>query len=197
MIIGIGIALIVVTRSLIQPISIISTLLMAYVTSLGLTKLFSTYVLGRDMLTWNTPFFTFIMLVALGVDYSIFLMVRYRDNALEGGTMTQRITKAASVIGAVVISAAIILSGTFAAMIPSGITTLIQVALAVIIGLILLVFLLPLVMSSVISMTDRQMKQNNHPEGPGPHADPSPKTPAPTTPKQAAKPTRSGMHSRA
>jgi RND superfamily putative drug exporter len=197
MIIGIGIALIVVTRSLIQPISIISTLLMAYVTSLGLTKLFSTYVLGRDMLTWNTPFFTFIMLVALGVDYSIFLMVRYRDNALEGGTMTQRIAKAASVIGAVVISAAIILSGTFAAMIPSGITTLIQVALAVIIGLILLVFLLPLVMSSVISMTDRQMKQNNHPEGPGPHADPSPKTPAPTTPKQAAKPNRSGMHSRA
>lgn len=171
MIIGISIALIVVTRSMIQPISIITTLLMAYVTSLGLTKLFSTYVLGRDMLTWNTPFFSFIMLVALGVDYSIFLMVRYRDNALEGGTMTQRITKAASVIGAVVISAAIILSGTFAALIPSGITTLIQVALTVIIGLILLVFLLPLVMSSVISLTDKQMHKNNHPHGPGPHPD--------------------------
>ena len=73
--------------------------------------------------------------------------------------MTHRIAKAASVIGAVVISAAIILSGTFAAMIPSGITTLIQVALAVIIGLILLVFLLPLVMSSVISLTDKQMNK--------------------------------------
>ena len=191
MIIGIGIALIFVTRSLIQPISIISTLLLAYVTSLGLTKLFSTYVLGRDMLTWNTPFFTFIMLVALGVDYSIFLMVRYRDNALEGGTMTHRIAKAASVIGAVVISAAIILSGTFAAMIPSGITTLIQVALAVIIGLILLVFLLPLVMSSVISLTDKQMNKNNHPQGPGPHDDndhalpKSPKTPTPNGPNSS------------
>ncbi|WP_424321121.1 MMPL family transporter [Lacticaseibacillus chiayiensis] len=192
MIIGISIALIVVTRSLIQPISIIATLITAYVTSLGLTKLFSTYVLGRDMLTWNTPFFGFIMLVALGVDYSIFLMVRYRDNALEGGTMTQRIAKAATVIGAVVISAAIILSGTFAAMIPSGITTLIQVALVVIFGLILLVFLLPLVMSSVISLTDKQMQKNNHPQGPGPHDGSgdsgytSPKKPTPDAPVVAS-----------
>jgi RND superfamily putative drug exporter len=126
------------------------------------------------------------MLVALGVDYSIFLMVRYRDNALEGGTMTQRIAKAATVIGAVVISAAVILSGTFAAMIPSGITTLIQVALAVIIGLILLVFLLPLVMSSVISLTDKQMHKNNHPQGPGPAPDsdaPDPDGPTKPTPK--------------
>ncbi|TLF39099.1 MMPL family transporter [Lacticaseibacillus zeae] len=186
MIIGIGIALIVVTRSVVQPISIITTLLMAYITSLGLTRLFSTYVLGRAMLTWNTPFFSFIMLVALGVDYSIFLMVRYRDNALEGITMTQRIAKAATVIGAVVISAAVILSGTFAAMIPSGITTLIQVALAVIIGLILLVFLLPLVMSSVISLTDKQMHKNNHPQGPGPAPDsdaPDPDGPTKPTPK--------------
>lgn len=69
------------SRSLIQPISIISTYFMAYVTSLGQSKLFSTYVLCRDMLTWNTPFFTFIMLFALGVDTSIFLMVRTRVNA--------------------------------------------------------------------------------------------------------------------
>lgn len=104
--------------------------------------------------------------------------------------MTHRIAKAASVIGAVVISAAIILSGTFAAMIPSGITTLIQVALAVIIGLILLVFLLPLVMSSVISLTDKQMNKNNHPQGPGPHDDNDH-----TSPKSPKTPTLNGPNS--
>jgi RND superfamily putative drug exporter len=56
----------------------------------------------------------------------------------------------ATVIGAVVISAAVILSGTFAALIPSGVTTLIQVALAVIIGLMIIVITLPLMLSATV-----------------------------------------------
>ena len=56
-------------------------------------------------------------------------------------------------IGTVVISAAVILGGTFAALIPSGVLTLIQVALVVIVGLVLLVILIPLVLPAVISLT--------------------------------------------
>ncbi|WP_461223798.1 MMPL family transporter [Lacticaseibacillus suihuaensis] len=153
MVIGIGLALIVVTQSLLQPLTIIGTLLAAYVSAMGLTRLVSAHVLGRAMLTWNTPFFTFIMLMALGVDYSIFLMIRYKDDAAEPD-LKSRMLKAATAIGAVVVSAAIILGGTFAALMPSGVTTLIQVALGVIFGLVILVIILPLTMSALISLTD-------------------------------------------
>lgn len=157
MIIGIGLALVVVTRSVIQPLSIIGTLIIAYVASLGITKLISASFLGTKLLTWNTPFFTFIMLVALGVDYSIFLMMRYRDNHhLALLSAVNSIKNASMAIGVVVLSAAFILGGTFAALIPSGVMTLIQVALGVIVGLILLVILLPLVMSAVIKLSYKE-----------------------------------------
>jgi RND superfamily putative drug exporter len=165
MTIGIGIALIVVTESILQPMTIIGTLLLAYEAALGITRIFSKGVLGDNLLSWNTPFFTFIMLMALGVDYSIFLMVRFKDEPMPD--LKDRMLNAATAIGTVVISAAIILSGTFAALIPSGVTTLIQVALGVIFGLIILVIILPLTLSSLISLTkwhDDRMIHRKKPE---------------------------------
>ncbi len=154
MLIGIGIALMFVTRSLLQPIYILGTLLIAYLCSLSINQWIVKAVLGKSMLTWNTPFFSFIMLIALGVDYSIFLMTRYREIESEGYTTpSSRILKACAIIGTVVISAAIILGGTFAALIPSGIPTLIEVALAVDIGLLILVFILPITMSAATKLT--------------------------------------------
>ena len=172
MLIGIGIALMFVTRSLLQPVYILGTLLIAYLCSLSINQWIVKAVLGKSMLTWNTPFFSFIMLIALGVDYSIFLMTRYRELESEGYTTpSSRILKACAIIGTVVISAAIILGGTFAALIPSGIPTLIEVALAVDIGLLILVFILPITMSAATKLTyegidlnkfaKRRNKENN------------------------------------
>lgn len=154
MLIGIGIALMFVTRSLLQPIYILGTLLIAYLCSLSINQWIVKAVLGKSMLTWNTPFFSFIMLIALGVDYSIFLMTRYRELETEGYTApSSRILKACSIIGTVVISAAVILGGTFAALIPSGIPTLIEVALTVDVGLLILVFILPITLSAAVKLT--------------------------------------------
>lgn len=168
MLIGIGIALMFVTRSLIQPLTIISTLVMTYISALTLTKLFSKAILSQNLLTWNTPFFSFIMLIALGVDYSIFLMMRYRDDAAEIPDVRRRILNASSIIGTVVISAAIILGGTFAALMPSDVLTLIQVAMTVIIGLVILVFVLPVIMSVMVKWTypyvTDKMYQQQHPD---------------------------------
>ncbi|WP_412989293.1 MMPL family transporter [Pediococcus siamensis] len=164
MIIGILIALMFVTRSILMPFYIIGTLLLAYYGSLGITKAISNVFLGQSMLTWNTPFFGFIMIIALGVDYSIFLMMRYRDFNKDLKPST-RILEASGVIGAVVLSAMIILSGTFAAMIPSGVLTLIQVALVVIIGLIILIIIIPVLLPSLIKLTYEGIsfkKKNKH-----------------------------------
>lgn len=152
MIVGILIALMFVTRSILMPFYIIGTLLLAYYSSLGITKAISNMFLGQSMLTWNTPFFGFIMIIALGVDYSIFLMMRYRDSN-KSLKPSARILEASGVIGAVVLSAMIILSGTFAAMIPSGVLTLIQVALVVIIGLIILIIIIPVLLPALIKLT--------------------------------------------
>lgn len=154
MIIGIGIALLFFTRSVLQPMVIIATLVGTYYTAINLTDLIAQHFFHERMLTWNAPFFTFIMLVALGVDYSIFLMMRYRDEELvDPGNQVKHILQAATVIGTVVMSAIIILSGTFAALIPSGIMTLIQVAIAVILGLMILVTVLPIIMYAYVKLT--------------------------------------------
>ncbi|CCI84264.1 exopolyphosphatase [Lactobacillus pasteurii DSM 23907 = CRBIP 24.76] len=153
MLVGIGIALIFVTRSLLQPVYIMGTLLIAYLVSLSVNQWIVQAILNRDKLAWNTPFFSFIMLIALGVDYSIFLMTRYRDLESEFSSPSQRILTASGIIGTVVISAVVILGGTFAALIPSGIPTLIEVALTVIIGLIILVFILPITLSAGVKLT--------------------------------------------
>ena len=155
MLVGIGIALIFVTRSVLQPLFILGTLVIAYLTSLSVNQWLVHALLGRSLLAWNTPFFSFIMIVALGVDYSIFLMMRYRElgEVNPGWTTSEKMLQACDIIGTVVISAAIILGGTFAALIPSGVPTLIEVALCVDIGLLLLVFLLPINMSAAMKIT--------------------------------------------
>jgi len=153
MLIGIGLVLLYITRSFWQTLLIIASLLLAYFTALGITEFISSALLGLNSLSLNVPFFGFIMIVALGVDYSIFFMMRYR----EANDLSPRgIVKAAGHIGAVVISAAIILGGTFAALIPSGILTLIQVATLVMVGLVLLsLVMLPILVPAFFSLTSK------------------------------------------
>lgn len=156
MMIGIAVVLLIITRSIWQPIIIIASLILAYYTSLGISELISEHVLGQSILSWNVPFFSFIMIVALGVDYSIFLMMRYHEMEGQGSVA---IIEAAKHIGGVVLSAALILGGTFAALIPSGIVTLMQVAIFVSIGLVLLSFMmLPIFMPAVMGLSEKMKK---------------------------------------
>lgn len=153
MLVGIGIVLVIITRSFWKSIIIIASLIIAYYSSLGISELISKYILDIDTLSWNVPFFGFIMLISLGVDYSIFLMMRY--NELEQKS-SEAIIEAAKNMGAVVLSAAIILGGTFAALIPSGILTLIQVALVVIVGLVLMsLLLMPIFIPGMFGLTHK------------------------------------------
>lgn len=90
------------------------------------------------------------MIITLGVDYSIFLMMRYNEVEDKG---SEGIIDAAKHMGGVVLSAALILGGTFAALIPSGIVTLMQVAILVLVGLVLLSFItLPVFLPAVLGL---------------------------------------------
>ncbi|MNT78152.1 putative membrane protein YdgH [compost metagenome] len=87
-----------------------------------------------------------------------------RYNELEG-TPAQRIIKASRDIGGVVLSAALILGGTFAALIPSGVLTLIQVAVVVIIALLLLSLIaMPVLLPALIGLTGRFSREDRNTE---------------------------------
>lgn len=87
---------------------------------------------GYSGLTWATPFFGFVVLVALGIDYSIFLMSRF--NEYNGLSVRDRMIKAMKNMGGVIFSAVIILGGTFAAMMPAGVLSLLEIATVVLIA---------------------------------------------------------------
>lgn len=104
------------------------------------------------------PFFAFIIIVALGVDYSIFLIMRYKE--YPHLSHKEAIITASRDIGGVVTSAAIILGGTFATLMPSGLVVLVQLSSAVIAGLFVLCFiLLPIFIPALISFTDSKRQE--------------------------------------
>lgn len=95
------------------------------------------------------------------MDQFIFLITRYHDNLLAGFDPIAGINEATGIIGSVVLSAAVILGGTFAALIPSGVTTLIQVAFAMIVGLIFLVIILPITIPATIKLGNQPLVAKN------------------------------------
>ncbi|MDF0728104.1 MMPL family transporter [Cytobacillus sp. S13-E01] len=143
MLVGISIILIFLFRSIIMPIYIIGSLILTYYTSIAINEVIFVNILGYTGISWAVPFFAFVILVALGVDYSIFLMDRF--NEYKDLTVADAMLMAMKKMGTVIISAVIILGGTFAAMMPSGMLSLLQIASIILIGLLLYAFvILPL-----------------------------------------------------
>ncbi|MBO9130407.1 MMPL family transporter [Bacillus sp. 165] len=143
MLFGISIILVFMFRSLIMPIYLIGSLILAYYTSMAMNEVIFVNILDYTGISWAVPFFGFVILIALGVDYSIFLMDRF--NEYQNLSVHEAMLLAMKKMGTVIISAVIILGGTFAAMMPSGMLSLLQIASIVLIGLLLYAFvILPL-----------------------------------------------------
>ncbi|HEX7555566.1 MAG TPA: MMPL family transporter, partial [Leptolinea sp.] len=151
MLVGIFIVLIFITRDIWMPIFVMISLIASYFLAMTVSGLIFRHVLGIGDLSWNVPFCSFVMIVTLGVDYSIFLIMRQKEN--EDMTETDSITQAAYKVGSVIISAGLILSGTFASMYPSGVDTLMEMAVTVIVGISMLCLVfLPVFIPTMISL---------------------------------------------
>ncbi|MGP7816370.1 MMPL family transporter [Niallia sp. 01092] len=143
MLLGISVILVFLFRSIIMPAYIIGSLILSFYTAMGINEAIYVKLLGYSGISWVVPFFGFVILVALGVDYSIFLMDRF--NEYRGLSVAEAMLEAMKKMGTVIISAAIILGGTFGAMMPSGMLSLLQIASIVLAGLALYAFvILPL-----------------------------------------------------
>ncbi|MBH0159370.1 MMPL family transporter [Fictibacillus sp. 26RED30] len=149
MLVGISIILVFLFRSLIMPVYLIGSLILTYYTSMGINEFIYVNLLGYTGISWAVPFFGFVILVALGVDYSIFLMDRF--NEYKDLTVADAMLLAMKKMGTVIISAVIILGGTFAAMMPSGMLSLLQIASIILVGLLLYAFVvLPLLIPVLV-----------------------------------------------
>ncbi|MGI2328758.1 MMPL family transporter [Planococcus sp. YIM B11945] len=156
MLISLFVVLAILFRSLIMPLYMIGSLLLTYFTSIAIAELIFVNILGYDGISWAVPFFGFVMLVALGVDYSIFLLDRFREEAHRGVSVREAMGISMAKMGTVIITAAIILAGTFGAMMPSGVLSLVQIATIVITGLLLYgLIVLPLLIPAISVSFDR------------------------------------------
>jgi putative drug exporter of the RND superfamily len=149
MLTGISIILIILLRSLIMPIYLIGSLILTYYTSMAISETIFVNWLGYSGISWAVPFFAFVILMALGIDYSIFLMDRF--NEFKHLPVEKAILLSMKKMGTVIISAAIILGGTFAAMMPAGVLSLLQIATILLIGLFLYaIIVLPLLVPVMV-----------------------------------------------
>jgi len=105
--------LIVLLRAFTAPVLLILTVILSFAASLGVSAIVYDLVFGFPGSDPGLPLFTFVFLVALGIDYNIFLMARVREESLKYGTERGMI-RGLAVTGGVITSAGIVLAGTFA-----------------------------------------------------------------------------------
>ena len=102
----------ILLRAIVAPLLIVGTVIVSFLASLGASVLIFDYVFDFPGQDPSLPLFGFIFLVALGVDYNIFLMARVREESIHHGTREGMI-RGLAVTGAVITSAGIVLAGTF------------------------------------------------------------------------------------
>ena len=148
-IVGVFIVLVIILRSLVMPTYLVASLILTYFTSISIVQIIVQKIMGYPGISWITAFFGFVVLMALGIDYSIFIMTRF--NQYENMEIKERMVKTMKIIGGVVMSAVIILSGTFAALLPSGVLSLVEISMVVLTGIILyVVVILPLFIPAMV-----------------------------------------------
>jgi RND superfamily putative drug exporter len=141
----IGIILGVLLQAIVAPIVLIGSVVLSFFGTLGLSMLFFRHVAGQDGVDNSLPVFAFIFLVALGIDYTIFLMSRVREEARRHGTR-EGVLRALGATGPVITSAGIILAGTFAVLMTFPIWIVFDIGFVVALGILLDTFIVRTIM---------------------------------------------------
>jgi len=127
-------------RSLLAPVVLIGTVVLSFAAALGLSAVVFDVIFGFPGSDPSFPLFAFIFLVALGVDYNIFLMARVREESLRHGTR-EGVLRGLAVTGGVITSAGIVLAGTFSVLAVLPLVFLTELGFAIAFGVLLDTFL--------------------------------------------------------
>ena len=123
-------------RALVAPLILTATVVLSFAAALGVSAFFFDHVFGFGGADTSFPLFVFVFLVALGVDYNIFLMTRVREEAIKRDARHGAIIGLAAT-GGVITSAGCVLAGTFAVLATIPATFLTELGFAVAFGILL------------------------------------------------------------
>jgi len=141
----IAVILAVLLRAVVAPLVLIASVVLSFLCTLGISILFIRYVVGDAGLDASIPTFAFIFLVSLGIDYTIFLMARVREEARQHGTR-EGMLRALAATGPVITSAGIILAGTFSVLMTLPVTFTFDLGFMVALGILLDTFIVRTIM---------------------------------------------------
>jgi putative drug exporter of the RND superfamily len=127
-------------HSLVAPLMLIATVVLSFVAALGVSSLVFTHGLGYGGVAGDLVIYVFVFLVALGVDYNIFLMERVREQHRHAPT-TVAMRQGLAATGGVITAAGLVLAGTFSALAQLPDVTVAQVGIAVAIGVLIDAFI--------------------------------------------------------
>ncbi|MEW9551010.1 MMPL family transporter [Nonomuraea sp. NPDC050783] len=128
--------LVVLLRSLVTPLLLVATVALNFLATLGVSALVLEHLLGFTGSDASVPLYGFVFLVALGVDYNIFLMSRVREESAVHGTR-EGVLRGLVTTGGVITSAGVVLAATFAALVVIPLAFLVQIAFIVAFGVLL------------------------------------------------------------
>jgi putative drug exporter of the RND superfamily len=123
-------------RAIVAPLVLIATVVLSFGAALGISALFFKHVFGFAGADTSVPLFVFVFLVALGIDYNIFLMTRVREESIRSGTHRGALTGLAAT-GGVITSAGLVLAGTFAVLGTLPLVEFTEIGFAVALGVLL------------------------------------------------------------
>ncbi|MGW3652710.1 MMPL family transporter [Streptomyces sp. NPDC000878] len=123
-------------RALVAPLLLIGTVVLSFAAALGISALAFRHLFDYAGESTDFPLFVFVFLVALGIDYNIFLTTRIREEAARQGTRKGVVT-GLSTTGAVITSAGLVLAGTFAALGTLPMVAFAEIGFAVALGVVL------------------------------------------------------------
>jgi RND superfamily putative drug exporter len=126
----------VLLRAIVAPLMLIATVVLSFASALGISAFFFTHVFGFAGADTSVPLFVFVFLVALGIDYNIFLMTRVREESIRSGTRRGALTGLAAT-GGVITSAGLVLAGTFAMLSTLPLVEFTEIGFAVALGVLL------------------------------------------------------------
>ncbi|HSJ92459.1 MAG TPA: MMPL family transporter [Gaiellaceae bacterium] len=127
--------LVALLRALVAPLYLVASVVLSFAATLGLTYALLEYVFDAPGTDASLPIFVFVFVVALGVDYNIFLVARIREETRRHGAR-EGVLRGLERTGGVITSAGLILAGTFAVLMTLPLEQLFQLGFAVAIGIL-------------------------------------------------------------
>jgi RND superfamily putative drug exporter len=128
--------LVVLLRAIVAPLLLIGTVVLSFGAALGFSAVVFQYVFAINGADTGLPLFAFVFLVALGIDYNIFLMTRVREEARRGGSRRGALIGLAAT-GGVITAAGLVLAGTFGTLATLPLTFTLQIGFVVAFGVLL------------------------------------------------------------